>query len=314
MPNLLVSARRPRAFFDGSTSCGKLSRMNRRTFLSSLAAVPMIPALQQPAPPSRPAPLRGGLKLGTVTYNIAKDWDIPTIIKNLTEVGFDAVELRTTHRHGVEISLPAAARAEVRKQFEASAVKIGGLGTTCEYHSADAGVVRKNIDETKEWVKLAKDVGSPGVKVRPNGLRKDVPEDRTLEQIGKALAECGAFAREHDVMIQLEVHGAETQRLPRIRKILDYGGNHPNVRVCWNSNQTDLMDGGFESNFTLVRSQIGQVHMRDLALEEYPWRKLIASLAEMKFPGYCFAEIPESPDAVRVLQYFKALFRAYQGL
>ena len=287
--------------------------MNRRTFLSSVAALPIVSAIQQ-TQPSPPAPLHGGLKLGTVTYNIAKDWDIPTIIKNLTEVGFDGVELRTTHKHGVEIGLPAAARADVKKQFDASAIKIGGLGTTCEFHSPDPAVVRKNIDETKEWVKLAKDVGSPSVKVRPNGLRKDVPEDKTLEQIGKALAECGAFARDNGVMIQLEVHGAETQRVPRARKILDYGGNHPNVRACWNSNQTDLLDGGFDANFKLLRDQIGQVHMRDLSLEEYPWRKLVSSLAAMKFQGYCFAEIPESTDAVRVLQYFKALFRAYQGI
>ncbi len=288
--------------------------MNRRTFLSSLAAVPVLSAVSQAQPPARPAPLRGGLKLGTVTYNIAKDWDVPTIIRNLTDLGFDGVELRTTHKHGVEIALPAAARAEVRRQFEASAVKIGGLGTICEFHSADPGVVRKNIDETREWVTLAKDIGSPSVKVRPNGLRKDIPEDRTLEQIGKALAECGAFARDHGVTIQLEVHGAETQRVPRMRKILDYSGNHPAVKACWNSNQTDLLDGGFESNFKLLRDQIGQVHMRDLALEEYPWRKLVSALAEMKFQGYCFAEIPESADALRVLQYYKALFRAYQGL
>jgi sugar phosphate isomerase/epimerase len=287
--------------------------MNRRTFLSSVAVLPLATAIQQPQPP-RPAPARGGLKLGTVTYNIAKDWDVPTIIKNLTEVGFDGVELRTTHKHGVEIALPAAARADVRKQFESSAVKIGGLGTTCEFHATDPAIVRKNIDETKEWVKLAKDIGSPSVKVRPNGLQKDVPEDKTLEQIGKSLAECGAFAKDNGVMIQLEVHGAETQRVPRIRKILDYGGNHPNVRACWNSNQTDLLDGGFDANFKLLRDQIGQVHMRDLSLEEYPWRQLISSLSAMKFQGYCFAEIPESPDAVRVLQYFKALFRAYQGV
>jgi sugar phosphate isomerase/epimerase len=292
--------------------CDKLSRMNRRAFLSSVAVLPLASAIQQQPP--RPAPLRGGLKLGTVTYNIAKDWDVPTIIKNLTEVGFDGVELRTTHKHGVEIAMPAAARAEVRKQFESSAIKIGGLGTTCEYHAVDPAIVRKNIDETKEWVKLAKDVGSPSVKVRPNGLQKGVPEDQTLQQIGKSLAECGAFAKDNGIMIQLEVHGAETQRVPRIRKILDYGGNHPNVRACWNSNQTDLLDGGFDANFKLLRDQIGQVHMRDLSLEEYPWRQLISSLSAMKFPGYCFAEIPESPDAVRVLQYFKALFRAYQGI
>ena len=99
--------------------------------------------------------------------------------------GFDAVELRTTHKHGVEITLTPPQRAEVRKQFDASPIKIGGLGTTCEFHAADQAVVRKNIDETKEWIKLAKDLGSPSVKVRPNGLVKDVPEEKTLEQIGK---------------------------------------------------------------------------------------------------------------------------------
>jgi sugar phosphate isomerase/epimerase len=287
--------------------------MERRDFLSNLAVLPALASLELPQG-SRPPAGRAALKLGTVTYNIAKDWDVPTIIKNLTEAEFDAVELRTTHKHGVEITLSPAARAEVRKQFEASPVKIGGLGTTCEFHSPDPAVVRKNIDETKEWVKLAKDLGSPSVKVRPNGLPKDVPEEKTLEQIGKSLAECGAFAQDHGVRIQLEVHGPETQRVPRIRKIFDYGGNHPAVRACWNSNQTDLLDGGFDGNFKRLRDQIGQVHMRDLFLEEYPWRSLVTSLAGMNFQGYCFAEIPESDDPVRVLKYFRGMFRAYQGL
>ena len=287
--------------------------MNRRDFLTSVAVVPALAVRQTPQPPAaKPGP--HGLKLGTVTYNIAKDWDVPTIIKNLTEAGFDAVELRTTHKHGVEITLTPAERAEVRKQFEGSPIKIGGLGTTCEFHAADQAVVRKNIDETKEWVKLAKDLGSPSVKVRPNGLVKDVPEEKTLEQIGKSLAECAAFAQDNGIKVQLEVHGTETQRVPRIRKIFDHAGNPAALRACWNSNQTDLLDGGFDANFKLLKDQIGQIHMRDLMLEEYPWRKLISNLAEMKFQGYCFAEIPESNDPVRVLKYFRGMFRAYQNL
>ncbi len=109
--------------------------MNRRDFLSTVAAVPALAAVH-PSTAPQPAAGRAPLKLGTVTYNIAKDWDVPTIIKSLTEVGMDAVELRTTHKHGVEIALSPAARAEVRKQFADSAVKIGGLGTTCEYHAS----------------------------------------------------------------------------------------------------------------------------------------------------------------------------------
>jgi hypothetical protein len=109
------------------------------------------------------------------------------------------------------------------------------------------------------------------------------------------------------------VHGEGTSRLPRIRKILDHGGNHPGVRVCWNSNPTDLLDDGFDANFRLVRNQIGQIHMRDLFVD-YPWRRLVTELSSMKFSGYCFAEIPESADPMRVLHYYKALFRAYQNL
>ena len=286
--------------------------MDRRHFLSNAVLLPVL-AAGAPDQSPRPAVPRG-LRLGTVTYNIAKDWDIPSLIRHLTETGYEAVELRTTHKHGVEIALSPSARADVRARFADSPVKIGGLGTTCEYHSPDAAILRRNVDETKAWVLLAKDIGAPGVKVRPNALPRDVPEEKTLEQIGRSLAECGAFAREHGVKIQLEVHGEGTSRLPRIRRILDYGGNDPGVKVCWNSNPTDLLDGGFDANFGLVRDQIGQVHMRDLFVEEYPWRSLLGALTQMKFDGYCFAEIPESTDPVRVLKYFRGLFRAYQNL
>ena len=141
-----------------------------------------------------------------------------------------------------------------------------------------------------------------------------MPEEKTLEQIGKSLAECGAFAQDHGIKIQLEVHGEETQRVPRIRKIFDYGGNHPAVRACWNSNQTDLLDGGFDANFKLLRDQIGQVHMRDLFLEEYPWRALISALVGDEVPGLLLRRDSGVSRSVRVLKYFRGMFRAYQGL
>ena len=71
-------------------------------------------------------------------------------------------------------------------------------------------------------------IGSPSVKVRPNGLPKDVPEEKTLEQIGRAIRECAQAATEAGVRIQLEVHGAETQRVPRIVKMLNYANNQEN--------------------------------------------------------------------------------------
>jgi hypothetical protein len=109
------------------------------------------------------------------------------------------------------------------------------------------------------------------------------------------------------------VHGTETSRLPRIKRILDFAGSG-NCYICWNSNQTDLLDGGLEANFNLVQDRIHCVHMRDLFLEEYPFRQLFGLLSGIGYTGYCCAEIPESDDPVRVMKYYRALFLAYQDL
>jgi sugar phosphate isomerase/epimerase len=256
---------------------------------------------------------RPRMKLGTVTYNLAKDWDIATIIKNCTEAKFEGVELRTTHKHGVEVTLTKAQRAEVRKRFADSPVQLASLGSAFDYHTPDQVKLRADIAATKEYIVLAADVGATGVKVRPNGLPREVPVEKTLEQIGKSLSDLGEFGKNHGQQIRLEVHGAGTSLLPNVRKIMD-AADHPMVGVCWNSNATDLEGDGFDANFDLVKHKIFTIHLRDLHLEDYPFRRLFARLNEIKFTGFSFAEIPDSPDPVRVMKYFRALWLAYQGL
>lgn len=250
-------------------------------------------------------------QLGIVTYNVAKDWDLPTILKRLEALKFQGVELRTTHAHKVEVDLTAAQRREVRKRFEDSPVALAGLGSAFEYQAVDPAVVKKNIEGTKKYVRLAHDVGSPGVKVRPNGIPKGADLDATLRQIGRALHEIGDDAEKFGVEIRVEVHGETTQLLPNLAKIIRYA-DHPNVFVCWNSNLSDVVDGSIKENFELVAPKVREVHLRDLTDEQYPWRDLFAMLVAQDFDGFTLAEIPESTDPERVLRYFRALWLAYQ--
>jgi sugar phosphate isomerase/epimerase len=251
------------------------------------------------------------MRLGLVTYNLAKDWDLETILRNCEETRFEGVELRTTHAHGVEVSLSASQRAEVKARFADSPVDLVGLGSAFEFHSPDAGKLRANIEGTKEYVILARDVGAPGVKVRPNALPEGISEEQTLEQIGRALRECAAFAADHGVELRLEVHGRDTCQVPRIRTIIEHA-DHPNAKVCWNCNPQDLDGPGFDTNFDSVASKIALVHMRDLYEEEYPWRKLFQRLRAIDYDGFCLAEIAESSDPLRVMPYYRALFLALQ--
>jgi hypothetical protein len=84
--------------------------------------------------------------------------------------------------------------------------------------------------------------------------------------------------------------------------------------VCWNSNQSDLDGDGFDYNFNLVKKKILTVHMRDVYLEEYPFRRLLTGLNEIGVCRILLAEIPASKDPVRVMKYFRSLWLAYQNL
>ena len=293
-------------------------KTDRRRFLKAagltLGAASFLPAFAAEASEPSSFILRPSkMKLGIVTYNIAKDWDLATIIKNCAEARFQGVELRTGHAHHVEVNLNKEQRAEVQQRFRDAPVELMGLGSAFDFHTPDQAKLRADIAATKEYIILAHDVGAPGVKVRPNGLPGGVPKEKTLEQIGNSLRELGEFGEGHGVQLRLEVHGKETSHVPYIKTIMDTAG-HRNVGVCWNSNQSDLDGEGFEHNFNLLKDKIFTVHMRDLSLDEYPFRKLLTGLNQTGFSGYCLAEIPESSDPVRVLKYFRSLWLAYQNL
>jgi len=225
------------------------------------------------------------LKLGLVTYNWGKDWDVPTVIVNCANTGFSGVELRSTHKHGVEITLNKEQRTEVRKRFEDSDVEIVGLGSACEYHSPDSAIVKKNIEETKAFIELCHDVGGSGVKVRPNGFSSGVPIEKTLLQIGECLNEVAKYGADYGIQIRLEVHGKGTCELPHIKTIMDVA-DHPGNTICWNCNPEDLRGEGFSNNYDLVKERMGTVHIHDLRTTGYPWQDLFDRLRACEAPGF----------------------------
>src|SRR4029434_7590669 len=85
------------------------------------------------------------MKIGLVTYNLAKDWDVETIIKNCQAARFDGVELRTTHAHKVDMERGKPEREAVRKRFQDSDIQLMGLGSAFDYHAPEPGKLKKDI-------------------------------------------------------------------------------------------------------------------------------------------------------------------------
>jgi sugar phosphate isomerase/epimerase len=276
---------------------------NRREILLGSLAAGMPSRLTRRQSQSR-------IKLGLVTYNVAKDWSLDTILKTCGAAGLDGVEFRTTHAHGVEPTLDFAKRKEIKQELADSGLKQISLGSVCEFHSADPSVVRQHVETCRQFVDLAKDIGAKGVKVRPNGLPRETPPERTFDQIGRSLSECGKYASDHGVEIWVEVHGSGTSLPSNMRKIMDRCG-HPAVGITWNSNATDLIGESVREGFDLLRPFIKCCHINDL-WSGYPYRELFSLLNKAGYDGFTLIECgftikPE--DGVPFLKCYKALWK-----
>lgn len=284
--------------------------LQRRDFLKQSATLAAMIAAGPLGGLARAAEGRGSkMKLGLVTYQWAKDWDIPTILRRLEASRVLGVELRTEHAHGVDPGLGMAERKDVKKRFKDSPVTLVGLGSNQCYDSPDPAVLAKSIEATKAFVKLAHDVSASGVKVKPNDFHPNVPREKTIEQIGRSLNTLGKFAADYGQQIRLEVHG-QCAPPPIIKQIMEVADN-PNVFVCWNSNPQDLEGQGLEYNFNLLKDRFGPTcHIRTLDYPDYPFQKLLDLMVKKDYDGWLLMEChTNSPaDPVKELSRQRALF------
>lgn len=267
--------------------------LDRRQFLEGSAVAVALAASACPlaAKESR----AGRMRFGLVTYMWGHDWDLPTLLTNCQKAGADGVELRTTHAHGVEPNLNAAQRREIKSRLADSPVEVVGLGSNEDFHDPDPKSLAASIDAAKAFIKLSHDIGTSGVKVKPNDLPSEVAKEKTIEQIGRSLNELGAYAADLGQQVRLEVHGG-CAHLPTIAAIMDVA-DHPSVAVCWNCNPQDLEGEGLAHNFRLVEKRLGRTtHVHRLGKDEYPNAELFKLLKAANYDGWVLIEdnvIPE---------------------
>ncbi len=269
----------------------EIPHSSRRAFLRSCAFTATAAVI---SPCFGASDSSSGMRMGLVTYLWGQHWDLETLIKNCEASGLLGVELRTTHAHGVEPELSKAQREEVKKRFADSSVECLGPGSNENFDSPDPAKLKEAIRHAKDFLQLSHDIGASGVKVKPNSFHKEVPKEKTLEQIGLSLKELAGFAGGLGQEVRLEVHG-QCAELPYIRTIMEIA-DHPRARVCWNSNDQDLLGEGLEANFRMVRPWFGQTaHVRELNIGDYPYPQLMKLMAETHYEGWVLLEARTDP-------------------
>jgi sugar phosphate isomerase/epimerase len=288
-----------------------MNQTSRRSFLQYSAGATAAALIAGPLSHSLAAADRKrGLNMafGLVTYMWGADWDLPTLLANCEKAQVLGVELRTTHKHGVEPSLNEKQRAEVRDRFADSNVTLVGLGSNERFDDPDPAKVKQAIEATKQFLRLSHDIGSTGVKVKPDSFHADVPREKTIQQIGRALNELGEYGAGLGQQVRLEVHG-QCNELPTIKAIMDVADNE-NVAVCWNSNPQDLQGAGLEANLNMVYKRFGATcHIHELESKDYPYQQLFNLLVKYDYNGWLLLEAGSKPaDRVAALIEQRKLF------
>jgi sugar phosphate isomerase/epimerase len=211
----------------------------------------------------------------------------------------------------------------VKRRFDDSPVVHVGIGGNERFDDPNPAKVNKAIEATKAFVKLSHDTGGSGVKVKPDRFHRNVPREKTIEQIGKSLNTVGKFAADYGQEIRLEVHG-QCCLLPIIKQIMDVA-DHPSAVVCWNSNSQDLQGESKDPkenlvhNFDLVKGRFGATaHVRELNVGSYPYRKLMELFVKMDYDGWILLEArTKQKDRVKALieqrEVFQTMVREAQA-
>ena len=276
-----------------------------RTFTSALGAgllssLGQLSATAAPASAKRP---KASLRFGFTSYQWGKDWDIPTMIANCTKARVFGVELRTSdnYAHKLELTSTPAQRAEAKKRFADSPVKLVSIASAERFDWPDATRLNTAIAAAKAHLQLSHDVGASGVRVFPNQFQKDVPKEKTLAQIARAVDEVGSVAAGLGQEVRLEAHGPVGE-LPNLRAIMEQVKS-PAVRIKLNSDARDILGAGFEKNFELVRPFLGHTaHLHNLKDSKFPYQLQVDLLVRCGWDGWALLEVSDKvPDRVAAL-------------
>jgi sugar phosphate isomerase/epimerase len=170
-------------------------------------------------------------------------WDWNTIVKNTSQWGFAALELR-----GIldEMDLPKCPEfigtrlQGSRQDLSAMGLKISDLGASAQMHEPDPAKRAKHMDEARRFIDLAHQLDAPYVRVFPNQFVPGEDKRVTFDRISSGLHELGEYAKGAGVTVIVESHG-EFRRAEDLIAIIE-GAKSKNVAFLWDAHHT-CVDG-----------------------------------------------------------------------
>lgn len=191
-------------------------------------------------------------------------WTLKEILAGAIRYGYDGVEPRTVvnHQHGIELTLTKAQRAEVKSAFADCGIKMSAVATSLSYATPDPSVIDARVEETKRYLQLAADLGSPNIRVFGGMPPEGMDMEAAVDAVTEALARCAQTAADCQVNIALETHDAFS--LGKYAGAVVAQVNHPRVGINWDMAHSVRHGESLTETYEIIKGRIFHSHVHDV--------------------------------------------------
>ena len=276
------------------------------------------------------------IKLATMT-SVCPDWTLDQAIDGMKRHGYKGLEPRTgwEHRSGIEPSMSAPDRERVRRRMEEERLEICCIATGAKFATPDADELLGSIEEAREAIDLAGDLGASLVRTfggfRGTGVQPPLGGEligiveRTVEAYKRVID----HAAERGVTLLMETHDFWSVSA-QVREVVERV-DHPNLRVLWDIQHPQRYFERPDETFGTIGHLTAHLHAHDgvyESLEERLQPRVVGEgiidhatplrlLHEAGFDGYFSIEHINKPgaphDAERDLREHAEAFRGIMG-
>jgi sugar phosphate isomerase/epimerase len=235
-----------------------MTKLARRTFLTSLASAMAAPAILRARTRSKRFPIA----FSTLGCPL---WGFKAILESADRLGYSGLELR-----GIagEMDLPKVPElqgtrlAGTKGDLAALGLVITDLGASARMHEKDKAVRDRQLDEGRRFIDLAHALGVPYVRMFGDKLPPDEPKDEVMKRVVEGFQQMAAVAKAARVTVLIESHGDFT-RSADLEAILAGVGSEA-FALLWDAHHTFV--SGQEApalTWKRLRAQVRHTHLKD---------------------------------------------------
>jgi sugar phosphate isomerase/epimerase len=188
-----------------------MTQLGRRTFISSLAALPAI-AISKPGHQSFQAISGNRLKTSLNAYSfndplIKGGMTLDDLIRFCATAGFDGVDITGYYFKGYPNVPTDETIFHVKRTAHRNGIEITGTGVRNDFTIPDKTKRQSEIDLVKKWVEVAAKLGAPVLRIfAGNYVDKSFSMDKVKDWLIKDVDTCVQFAKQHGVILGIQNH------------------------------------------------------------------------------------------------------------